>query len=383
MKKIFLLIFTFLITFICLTCKDFSVFAETLSNNIKEQMDNLDFSSLEEFLNGISSGYGNTFINSIYSILNGQFNTNESFFGYIVELFISNVKQFLPSCFVIIAISIFCLILNNVKSSFASEGVADVVFFVGSLTVLLILSNQMISLWSNGKKTLENISKFNEIMSPIILTLMVASGGSVSATIFKPTVAIFSNLVINVIVLIVMPLIALIIIFSIISTFSNNIKLTKFIDFFNSIIKWIIGIVITCYGLFVSVNGISSALHDGISLKAIKYTVSNSIPLVGGFLKDGFDLIVAGSILIKNAVGVAGVGVLFSYVLSPVINVAVFILLLKFISAITETINDSKISNICTAISKSFSLLNSAILLVSFMMFVSILLMIFSASAFV
>lgn len=383
MKKIFLLIFTFLITFICLTCKDFSVFAETLSNNIKEQMDNLDFSSLEEFLNGISSGYGNTFINSIYSILNGQFNTNESFFGYIVELFISNVKQFLPSCFVIIAISIFCLILNNVKSSFASEGVSDVVFFVGSLTVLLILSNQMISLWSNGKKALENISKFNEIMSPIILTLMVASGGSVSATIFKPTVAIFSNLVINIIVLIVMPLIALIIIFSIISTFSNNIKLTKFIDFFNSIIKWIIGIVITCYGLFVSVNGISSAIHDGISLKAIKYTVSNSIPLVGGFLKDGFDLIVAGSILIKNAVGVAGVGVLFSYVLSPVINVAVFILLLKFISAITETINDSKISNICTAISKSFSLLNSAILLVSFMMFVSILLMIFSASAFV
>ena len=135
--------------------------------------------------------------------------------------------------------------------------------------------------------------------------------------------------------------------------------------------------------MFVSVNGISSAVHDGISIKALKYTISNSIPLVGGFLKDGFDLIVAGSVLIKNAVGVVGIFVLFFIILSPVIKIAVFVLLLKLVSAITETINDSRVSNMCLVISKSFSLLNSIVLIVAFMMFISLLLMIFSASAFV
>ena len=128
---------------------------------------------------------------------------------------------------------------------------------------------------------------------------------------------------------------------------------------------------------------ISSAIHDGISVKAAKYAISNSIPLIGGFLKDGFDLFVAGSILIKNAVGVASVIVLIYYVMSPILHVVVYSLLLKLVAAVTQTISDSKISDLCSLISKSLTYVNVALILTGFMMFITILLMIFSASAFI
>jgi stage III sporulation protein AE len=132
---------------------------------------------------------------------------------------------------------------------------------------------------------------------------MVASGGNVSASVYKPAVAFLSSGIINVILTIVLPLIALMIIFNTLSNFSSSIKLEKFSELGASIIKWIIGLIVAVFGIFLSVQGITSATFDGISIKATKFAISNSIPLVGGFLKDGFDLVVAGSILIKNAIG--------------------------------------------------------------------------------
>lgn len=50
-----------------------------------------------------------------------------------------------------------------------------------------------------------------------------------------------------------------------------------------------IGLSITIFTFFMSAQGLSSAVIDGVSFRAAKYAITNSIPIVGGFLKDGFD----------------------------------------------------------------------------------------------
>ena len=143
------------------------------------------------------------------------------------------------------------------------------------------------------------------------------------------------------------------------------------------------GITITVFGLFMTIQGITSATFDGISIRATKYAISNSIPIVGGLLKDGFDLIVAGNVLIKNTVGIVIlVGMLFT-VLAPIVQILCVSLMLKLISAITEPIADIRISDFCMTLSKSLSYLLSVILMVGFMVFITVLLMIFSANAFI
>lgn len=361
-----------------------SVLAESLTDNVTQQLENLDLSKLENFVVSLDSGQGVSIKEIIYSMVKGEFNGEySSFSAYIINIISINLKQLLPSLLIIVAISVFCAIIQNAKSSFASEGVSSVIYFISFLTVILIISPSVINIFDKVRNSIRNIANLNEIMSPIILTLMIASGGNASVSIYKPTVQFFSNAVINVMLFAVLPLIGLSLIFSIISQLNSNIKLNKFTDFFNGLIKWIIGITISCYGIFVSIQGISSAIHDGISIKAAKYAISNSIPLIGGFLKDGFDLFVAGSILIKNAVGVGSVIVLIYYVLSPILYILVFSLLLKLVAAVTQTISDSKISDLCTLVSKSLVYVNVTIILTGFMMFVTILLMIFSANAFI
>ncbi len=359
--------------------------ADELSESIEDQLENIDMSELEEFFDNLEEKPENkNFLGYVYGMLKGEYDMDySSILNYALQVFFSKVYDILPVFVNVIAIAIFCGIINSAKGAFLNESITDIIFFVCFSSIILLLAGRIYSIFENINITIENISKLTQIMSPIIFTLMVASGGTVSAGIYKPAVTFLSGAIIYIILYVIIPLIGIMTVFSAISNFSGSLKLKKFADFASSLIKWIIGLIITVFSLFMTVQGISGATFDGISLKAAKYAISNSIPLVGGFLKDGFDLVIAGSILIKNAVGVAVIFVLFYIILSPLLYMAAFSLLLKLTAAITEPIADMRISDFCVSVSKSISYMLAALLTVGFMLFITVLLMIFSANAFI
>lgn len=360
-----------------------SVSADELSDNIEQGLENIDLSELEKFYNENVKSDGKDFSETINSLLRGEYDFDyASVTDYLLKLLLRDVFEMLPVFLGIIAISILCVLINSVKGSFFSDGIADIIVFVCSMSVVLMLSAEISLIWANAKNTIQNITILGEIMSPVILTLMVSSGGTVSASVYKPAVLFLTNGIMNIILDVVFPLIGITIIFSVADSFNKSVKLAKFSDTATSVIKWIIGLSFTIYGLFLSVQGITSASFDGISIKAAKYAVSNSVPIVGGYLRDGFDLIVAGSVLIKNVVGIAGVFALFFVVIVPVLHIAVTSVLLKFTAAFTGALSDNGTSDLCANFSKGITYISAAVLSVGFMLFVTILLMILSANAF-
>ncbi len=383
-KKIFFFALISIIAFVCLfTLNTNETHAKTLPETIDDQLENIDLSELEDLLNSINDKPENfNFVDNLYAILKGEYNFNyDSLLSYVINVLIIDIGQVLPSLICIVAIAIISSILNNLKSNFMSQGTTDIIFFVCFLGVILVLGVELVSIYNKTKNIIQILSKLGQIMSPIILTLMIASGGTVSASVYKPAVAFLSGGVISIFSTLVLPLIALTTIFTLSSSLSTNIKFNKFAAFTTSAFKWIIGLIVTIFGLFLTVQGITCASFDGISIRATKFAISNSVPIIGGFLKDGFDLVVAGSILIKNAVGLVSVFALFYIILSPVLYMVVFSLLLKLVAGIIETMGDSRISDCCYAVSKTITYLIISILMVGLMLFIMILLMIFSANA--
>ena len=109
---------------------------------------------------------------------------------------------------------------------------------------------------------------------------------------------------------------------------------------------------------------------DGVSIRTAKYTIKSGIPIIGGFLSDGVSLIMLSSSLIKNALGMGGLLLMFSTILLPVVQIIAFSLLLKLASAILEPIADGKITSFISEISKSIALIVAIILGVAFMYFI-------------
>jgi stage III sporulation protein AE len=107
------------------------------------------------------------------------------------------------------------------------------------------------------------------------------------------------------------------------------------------------------------------------------------VPIIGGVLSDGFDLILTSGMLIKNSVGIAGIALLLATIVVPVIKIAVFSLLLKLTAAIAEPISDSRIPNLASSVGKLLPLLIVLILGAAFMFAITLLLVMFTANRFV
>ena len=161
-------------------------------------------------------------------------------------------------------------------------------------------------------------------------------------------------------------------IFGIISNLSDSIKLDKFNSFINGLFKWCVGLVFTLFFAMFAIQGISAGKFDSLSIRTTKYTIKSYIPIMGGYLSDGMDLILASTILIKNSVGLVGLLMIISLILSPLLEIVIFSLVMKLISAILQPMGNTKTSNFLSATSKTITMLSTCIIAISFMFLVSI-----------
>ena len=141
------------------------------------------------------------------------------------------------------------------------------------------------------------------------------------------------------------------------------------------------GLCIAVFGLFLTLQGITAAHYDGIARRAAKYAIGNGIPIVGGFLSGGFDLAVAGSVLIKNSLGSLGIFLMISVLFEPIIMLVAVNIMLRLTAAITQPFGESRISDFLEETAGNLQYCTASLLFTAFLYFLMIVIMICSSEA--
>ena len=357
---------------------------EELEIEIDEQLDDLDFSDLETYIDNLESSvkdmFSGGFVGKVESLINGEYITGDSFLSSVFSLLWDGLLDFLPIIASIIAISILGGMVGNLKPNTGGKSIGNIVHFVTYGVVIVFLGTTLVELIAMTSKTLTSLKSLMDMIFPVLLTLLTAVGGSVSVGLYQPAIALLGNIFISLITYFLMPLFIFSIIFSIVGNLSNNVKLDKFVAFLQGTFKWSIGLLFTLFLGFITIQGISASAVDGLSIRTAKYTIKSYVPIVGGYVSDGLSIIMASSMLIKNAVGTAGLLLILFSVISPVISLILFMLALRFMAGIIEPIGDKKTANFVSDISKSMSMLIALIVAVSFMYMVMTGLIMMSAN---
>lgn len=383
MKKCLFIIISLLLL-LNINKPSYVAFAEKQVDNIddviEKELDAIDFTEIEKYIKDNKIELPKNFSTIIKNIINGEFSLDYSnVFKYFTEIIFSNVKQIMPNLITVIIIALLYKIISTLNG--AINEVKDIIYVVMLsciVTTLLPIINQCIIV---AEKTLTNVNNIINVISPIILTLMIASGASVLASIYQPAVIFYGNIISGLITTMILPVIKIIITLNFVTCLFPELKLNGYISFLNSIVKWILGISFTIFSLFISVQGITGGNIDGVTLRATKYAITNTVPIIGGFISGGFNLVVAGSVLIKNALGVGAIILLFYTVASPLLFIISVQLTLKGVSAIISTVSDEKISSMCLSTSKNLSLITTSLLGTVFTFFIFNIIIIVSATS--
>ena len=283
----------------------------------------------------------------------------------------------LPAFAVIMAAALLCGILNSAKNGFMQSTMSEIINFIAYLSVGAVVLSVLTGILQEGFSAMQAMQRQMEAVYPLLLTLMAASGGSVSAGVFRPAVAFLSSGLCELFSGVVLPVSVVVIVLAFLGNLSPDVRTERLGDLFKSVSKWLLGLTLGLFSLFLTVQGISSAQYDGMSLRAVKYLVSGSVPIVGGFLSGGMDLVLAGSALIKNAVGSFAVFLLFASFFRLVLLFAAFQLFLRLSAAVTEPAG-GKISAFLSRLASDSGFFLAGLLTIAFLYFLTIVLLVCS-----
>lgn len=352
-----------------------------LEESVQEQIEKLDLQALQEYLLTLDGYSKENVAERILSYVQGTEIDYESFGKRVLSVLLEKVTDVLPAFSCIAAVTLLSGLISVMKSSANLRTSTEMITLITYAAALIPLISVLTQCFQDALNAVNAMQTQMQIFYPLLLTLMAASGGTVSASVCRPAVAFFSDTIVSLIKSAVFPLSITIILFSMAGNLSSELKIGKFTAFFKSINKWLIGISVSVFGLFFSLQGITAATYDGVVKRAVKYAIGNGIPIVGGFLSGGFDLAVASSVLIKNSLGSMGIFLMISVLFDPLILLICVNLLLRLTAAITQPFGDGKIANFLEETAENLNYCTAGLLFTAFLYFLSIMLMICSTEA--
>ena len=112
------------------------------------------------------------------------------------------------------------------------------------------------------------------------------------------------------------------------------------------------------------------ASFDSISIKSAKFALSSYIPILGGYLSEGFDIIMASCVLVKNALGLTAFLILLGIIITPIIKILLLSFSLKIVSSIVEPLGENNLSNLLYDTAGHLNLLIACLGGIAFLVFI-------------
>lgn len=344
---------------------------------VDAQLETMDLTELKQYWVDIQTKYGGFLPESqkgsLYDFVKGdkQFSFKEWTQGIIKFLFHEFVVngKLLGS---LILLTIFSMFLQSMQNAFESSTISKVAYSIVYMVLVIIALNSFHIVIQYTNEAIGSMISFVLALIPLLLALIASSGGIISAAFFHPVILFLMNISGMFMQFVILPLLFLATLLSIVSTISDQYKVTQLAQLLRNWSIGLMGLFLTVFLGVISVQGASTAITDGVAIRTAKFVTGNFIPVIGRIFTDAADTVVSASGLLKNSVGIAGVAILLIIVAFPAFKILIIAFIYKFAAAILQPLGGGPVIKCLDIISKSVIYVFAALGIVSLMFFLSI-----------
>lgn len=351
---------------------------EEIGNNIERALSTADLHEIESYYNEYAQELrpitGGKDVKSFITMLakGGKDFQIADLFSLILNSIFGGVKQSIPAIIQIIVIALLFGIISHFHPAFGSTGVSKAAQTAQYVIIGTICISILVTVFSIGTNAIGKMTAFTKDFFPLMIALLTALGGITSAAILSPATVFLTTGVSIFFNSFILPLIIVLTVFTIVNHFSTSIKLNGFCALIKSIIKWAIGISFTVFLGIIAIQGLLGSTFDGISIKTAKFTIDKFVPIIGGMFSDTVDVLIACTLLIKNAVGIAGIIIIVGIIIIPVFSILAHYFLFKLAGAVLEPIASNNMGEFVADAADVLLLLFAAVLAAAAMFFITV-----------
>jgi stage III sporulation protein AE len=272
----------------------------------------------------------------------------------------------------LIMLTIFSMFLQSLQNAFEGGSVSKVAYSIIFMVLIIIALNSFHVAIDYTRDAISTMVHFIIALIPLLLALIAASGGVVSAAFFHPVIIFLMNTSGLLIQNVVLPLLFLSALLSIVSTLSSHYKVTQLAQLLRTWSMGLLGAFMTVFLGVISVQGATAAVTDGITIRTAKFVTGNFVPVIGRMFTDAADTVISASVLLKNTVGIAGVAIVLIIAAFPAIKILMIAFIYKLAAALLQPLGGGPVIECLDTIAKSVIYVFAALAIVSFMFFLSL-----------
>ena len=272
----------------------------------------------------------------------------------------------------LIVLGVFCAFLRVAASSFAGSEATEVAFMASFLVLLLLGFGAFRAALEAASATLDQMVDLMHAVLPLLSTMLAAVGAVTTAAVFHPllyaTVTAVAMLVRGLLFPLVMAGAAL----AVIGSAAGDFPARRLAGLVRTGAMTLLGLAFIAFFGVLKARGAIAPVADGVALRTARFLTGAFIPVVGGRVADAVDVVVGGSMLIKNAVGLFGMGAVAAVTAIPLMKVFSIFFIFRLAAALVEPVTDPRLADAMAGLADSLALLLAGMVTAGLMFFVGI-----------
>ena len=296
----------------------------------------IDYSEIQRTLDQAESESGLDFAGLVADLLgNGEALSAKGIIGLLWEHISLDLSGYGTIFLQIAGIAIGAAVLKSMTESFQNRQVSETGFFVTYL-LFFALSFEV------AKKTIGWVVLFMQCLVPAYSLAVAFCTGSATSLMFYQGILLIISLVELVVLNILLPLVNVYLILMLVNRFSKEESLKQMADLVRQLVMW--GAK-TLFGLVIGiqmVQGLILPVSDKVK-RSLLYKTAEMIPGIGNAVGGVTETVLGTGLLLKNAVGVAGLLVLILVCAAPFGKLLLEYIVCKLSAGVLQPISDKRI----------------------------------------
>lgn len=334
--------------------------------NTEDLLGKLNLDEIEKFFSNLPKEeqniLGGNFKNLLSNLADGTNLSIEKIAPYALKILLSVFKNILPTYALLFATILLSSLISGVKADFATKSVHSVINFASASIIGLVLCFSLVDITTKCYDFIKTVFSLTQAIFPMLFSILITMGAGTSATIFQGSLALFLSLLSFLISSFIMPLTLSSCVLSILTNVSPTLKLGKIPEFMTATGKKIVSCVFIVFSSLVALQGISAQVYDSVGIRLAKFSLSKYIPILGGYLSSGFDFLYAGSVLLKNSIGIAFIFILAISLLPLLIKLVCINFLTELLSVVSSCVGNDTVAKMLKGVKQSVSLIITCII---------------------
>jgi len=335
--------------------------------------EDIDYSEIQDVIDDIlDSGNDFNFGNYVEKLVNGEvkFSITE-ILNQMLESIKGELKANLSTLGRLISIALIAAVFTNLTVAFKNNSVSETGYYITYLMLFSLLITTFINASRIASSVIGSILDFMKALVPAYFLSIGFCTGSATSLIYHEVALMLITLVDILIIKVVIPMINFYLVISLANNMSKEDMLSKLAGLFATAIDWMLKSLLAAVVGFHTIQGLILPVADRVKKSAL-LKASEAIPGVGNAIGGVAETILGASILLKNAIGVAGLVVIITICAVPLLKLLVINVVFRVGGATLQPISDKRIIECISASAKSSGMLLQTVLVGAVLFLLSI-----------